>query len=103
MTIKRPIRSCIRIIQTIQPGSYAESAAGTAEGSQSYGITRSITLSVQPNAADFNSLTTANSSLAGTYFETTTLTGLGGATRTFTSAGNFTLTCISPIATLTTQ
>jgi hypothetical protein len=73
------------------------------EGSQSYGITRSITLSVQPNAADFNSLTTANSSLAGTYFETTTLTGLGGATRTFTSAGNFTLTCISPIATLTTQ
>lgn len=73
------------------------------EGSQSYGISRAITLSVQPNTADFNSLTAANSTLAGTYFETTTLTGLGGATRTFTSAGGFTLTRISPIATLTTH
>lgn len=73
------------------------------QGSQSFGLTRGITLTVAPNTADFITLTTANSSLTGYYQETTTLSGLGGATRTFTSAGTFKLVQISPIATLTTQ
>jgi len=72
-------------------------------GSQSFDISRQITLTVAPNTSDFLSLTAGNTSLAGTYQETVTLTGLGGATRTFTSAGAFSLTRISPIATLTTQ
>ena len=72
-------------------------------GSQSYNITRVITLTVAPNTADFITLTTANSTIAGYYQETTTLTGLGGATRTFSSSGTFALKQISPIATLTTQ
>ena len=62
-----------------------------------------ITLTIAPNTADFLTLTTANSTLSGYYQETTTLTGLGGATRTFTSAGSFKLKQISTIATLTTQ
>lgn len=72
-------------------------------GSQSFDITRVITLTVAPNTLDFLTLTTANSALAGYYQETTTLTGLGGVPRTFTSAGTFTLTRISPIANLTQQ
>ena len=72
-------------------------------GSQSFAITRLITLTIAPNTADFLTLTTANSTLSGYYQETTTLTGLGGATRTFTSAGSFKLKQISTIATLTTQ
>ena len=72
-------------------------------GSQSFSLTRVITLTVAPNTADFLTLTTANSALAGYYQETTTLTGLAGASRTFTSAGGFALKRISPIATLTTQ
>ena len=72
-------------------------------GSQSFDINRQITLTVAPNTSDFLSLTAGNTSLAGTYQETVTLTGLGGATRTFNSAGTFTLKRISPIATLTTQ
>jgi len=72
-------------------------------GSQSFDISRQITLTVAPNTSDFLSLTTGNTSLAGAYQEAVTLTGLGGATRSFTSAGTFSLTRISPIATLTTQ
>jgi len=72
-------------------------------GSQSFDISRQITLTVAPNTSDFLSLTTGNTSLAGAYQETVTLTGLGGATRSFSSAGNFSLTRISPIATLTKQ
>jgi hypothetical protein len=70
-------------------------------GAESYAISRRITLSVQPNTADFLSLTTANGSLTGAYSETITLTGAGA--RVFTTAGSFSLTCISPIATLTTR
>ena len=72
-------------------------------GSQSFDISRQITLLVSPNTDDFLSLTTGNTSLAGSYLETVTLTGLGGAQRSFTSAGTFSLTRISPIATLTTH
>jgi hypothetical protein len=70
-------------------------------GTESYAISRQITLNVQPNTADFLSLTTANGSLTGTYSETITLTGAGA--RVFATAGSFSLTSISPIATLTTH
>jgi hypothetical protein len=72
-------------------------------GSQSFDISRQITLTVAPNTSNFLSLTAGNTSLAGAYQETVTLTGLGGATRSFSSAGTFSLQRISPIATLTTQ
>lgn len=72
-------------------------------GSESYNIRRTITLSILPNTMDFLTLTTGNSKLGGAYNETITLTGLGGATRTYNTAGGFLLTRISPVATLTTQ
>ena len=72
-------------------------------GSQSFGITRQLTLQLNANGNDFTSLTTANSALSGTYAETITMTGQGGAARNFTTAGKFSLTRISSIATLNTQ
>jgi hypothetical protein len=72
-------------------------------GSESYTITRQITLGIMANTSDFISLTTANSSLAGNYNETITLTGLGGATKSYLTSGAFTLKRVSTISTLTTQ
>lgn len=72
-------------------------------GSESFGISRQMTLVLNANGNDFTSLTTANSALSGTYTETLTMTGLGGAARTFTTAGNFSLVRISTISTLITQ
>ena len=74
-----------------------------ARGAESYDITRTITLLVQPNTLDFLSLTKGSSSLSGQYTEVLTLTGVAGASRTYYTAGLFTLKQISPIATLTTQ
>lgn len=73
------------------------------QGSQSYTITRVIQLAMVPNSTDFLSLTTANSSLSGYYYETITLAGLGGATRSYQTAGTFSLKQISSIPVLTTQ
>jgi hypothetical protein len=72
-------------------------------GSESYNITRQITLSVVANSADFISLTTANTSLSGLYNETITLTGLKGTTKSYLTSGAFSLKQISRISTLTTQ
>ena len=72
-------------------------------GSESYNITRQISLAVEASGTDFLSLTTANSSLSGTYSETITLTGLGGATKSYQTSGAFTLKQVSTISTLTTQ
>lgn len=72
-------------------------------GAQSYDITRQITLSVSPPGTDFVSLTTANTRLSGTYAETMVLSGFNSNQRTFQTAGTFSLTRISNIATLTTQ
>ena len=72
-------------------------------GSESYAITRQITLSIVANSADFLSLTTANTSLSGNYNEIITLTGLGGATKSYLTSGAFSLKQISPINILTTQ
>lgn len=72
-------------------------------GSESYNIQRTITLSFVTGGNDFVSLTSSASSLAGSYQEAISLIGLGGFPRNFNTAGSFTLTRISPIATLTTQ
>jgi hypothetical protein len=72
-------------------------------GSESYNLSRQITLSIVANGNDFVSLTSAGSSLSGAYSEVISLGGLGGFPRIFNTAGSFTLTRISPIATLTTQ
>jgi hypothetical protein len=73
------------------------------QGSESYGITRQITLNVTPPGTDFVSLTTANQTLSGVYSETITLGGLAGATRSFNITGGFALTCISTIPVLYQQ
>jgi hypothetical protein len=72
-------------------------------GSQSYDIAQTITLTFTSGGSDFASLTTSDSSLSGTYAETITLNGLGTASRTFNTAGAFSLVRVSPIATLTTR
>jgi len=73
------------------------------QGSESYQITRQITLNVVPPGTDFGSLVTANSSLSGAYLETITLGGIGAFSRSFNVSGAFTLNRISPIAQLTRQ
>jgi hypothetical protein len=69
-------------------------------GSDSYDIQRQITLAISPPNNDFASLTQAGQVFNGNYLETITMTGLGGATRTFNTAGTFSLTRLSPIAVL---
>jgi hypothetical protein len=73
------------------------------QGSESYQISRQITLNVSAPGNDFASLTSASQTLYGNYLETITLAGLGGATRNFNAAGSFTLNRISTISTLTTH
>jgi hypothetical protein len=70
-------------------------------GLESYGISRQITLSMSSPGSDFGSLTQFGQSFQGVYYETITMTGLNGATRTFNVAGSFGLARISPIALLT--
>jgi len=70
-------------------------------GSESYDILRQLTLNLNSPGNDFASRTAAGQSLSGTYLETITMTGLGGATRTFQVSGAFILSRISPIAILT--
>jgi hypothetical protein len=72
-------------------------------GSESYQITRQITLNVAAPGGDFASLTSSAQSISGNYSETITLTGLGGATRSFNVAGAFSLNRISNLATLARQ
>jgi len=70
-------------------------------GSESYDITRRITLNISPPGSDFASLTAAGQSFVGTYLETITLASLGTATRDYNVSGVFALNRISPIAILT--
>ena len=70
-------------------------------GSESYEITRRVTLNFSPPGDDFASLTSAGQSYTGTFWETITLAGLGDATRDYHVSGGFALNRISPIATLT--
>jgi hypothetical protein len=70
-------------------------------GSESYGISRQITLSMGSVGTDFTSLTQFGQAFQGAYTETITMTGLGNATRTFNVAGSFAINRISPIGVLT--
>jgi len=70
-------------------------------GSESYGLSRQITLTANSAGGDYNSLTQFGQSFQGVYTETITMTGLLNATRTFNVAGSFVLNRISPIAVLT--
>lgn len=77
-----------------------------AQGSESYTIERTVSLSVVPPGNDFNSLVDSGVTLNGNYSEVIALKGLaraGGAvdTRTYNVSGTFTLKRISSISTLT--
>lgn len=74
-----------------------------AQGYESYGITRQITLNISPPGNDFLSLTSGAQNLVGFYFETITLSGLSGATRNYYVTGTFALTRLTTIPTLNQQ
>jgi len=70
-------------------------------GSESYGITRQITLAMGAAGSEFASLTQFGQSFSGVYTEAITVTGLNDATRTFNIAGSFSISRISSISVLT--
>jgi hypothetical protein len=72
-----------------------------AQGVESYGVTRKITLSIQPPAQNFASLTASGATLSGVYAEEITVAGQGAKTRTFNSSGQFSLNRISTISAIT--
>ena len=74
-----------------------------SQGDESYGISRSISLKLNPSGTDFASLTSANQTMTGVYQESITLTGAGGTPRNFNVAGTFILTRITNIPILTQQ
>jgi len=73
------------------------------QGSESYQVTRKISLVISSAGNDFASLTSAGQTVSGNYLETITLAGLGGASRNFNVAGVFALNRISTVSTLTKQ
>ncbi len=81
----------------------AQFATQLPQGSESYGITRSIHLFINPPGSDFASLTSVNQSFSGIYQEAITLSGLGGFPRVFNVTGTFALNRLTPIPTLTKQ
>ncbi len=72
-----------------------------AQGVESYGLRREITLTFTAPATDFDSLTRGEASLNGNYAEVITFLGKPGPSRQFNVRGAFTLNRISDIATLT--
>lgn len=74
-----------------------------AQGVESHGIARQITLNFEPPADHFNSLTQSAGNLTGTYVETVTFQSRGNETKEYHALGSFVLNRVSPIATLTTQ
>lgn len=73
-----------------------------AQGVESYGVARAISLQMTPPVLDFGSLTSGGVSLTGNYSETVTFSGRSGNSRQFSLAGRFSLNRISPEPTLTT-
>jgi len=71
-----------------------------AQGMESYGLQRQITLTFSPPGNDFNSLT-GGATAWGYYQESITVQGFAGAQRNFNVAGTFSLNRLSSIATLT--
>jgi hypothetical protein len=72
-------------------------------GSESYQISRVISLSLMPNTNDFISLTSASTRLSGLYNESITLKGLGGFPKNYQTIGAFSLKQISTISHLISQ
>ncbi len=70
------------------------------QGAESYGITRRISLRVEPPAGHFADIVAGGGILSGTYEETVTLHGAGNATREYRVRGGFALNRIIDIATL---
>ena len=70
-------------------------------GNESYGISRSITMTPQPAGYDFASLTTGSQQRTGVYEETITINGTPGNSRSFKVMGSYVLNRISDIPTLT--
>lgn len=84
--------------------------SGLPQGQESYGVTRTITLTpAQPSGTDFASVAAASGSLRGTYSEAIKFQGatrLGGAkaqTRNVDVSGDFILSRISDIPVLTSK
>jgi hypothetical protein len=75
--------------------------AAQAQGVESYGVRRQITLNFTAPASDFTSLTRGGAALNGNYVEVLTFLGRTGPTRQFDVCGSFTLNRISDISTLT--
>lgn len=74
-----------------------------AQGVESFSISRTIKLTFATPGDDFASVTASAQTRNGTYEETMTIGGVGGAAREFRLAGSFILQLISPVPTLTTQ
>lgn len=78
-------------------------------GAESYGVKRTITLTLTPPAEDYNSLTVGSTRVEGVYQEDITFVGQAygqgqnatNETRTISTRGSFSLTRISTIANLT--
>src|SRR4030095_8898543 len=74
-----------------------------AQGIESYGVTRQITLSFAAPNNDFNSLTQSSDDLSGNYLEAITFAARGSQTRQYNVLGSFSLKRISDITTLTSN
>lgn len=74
-----------------------------AQGIESYGVTRQITLSFTAPSDDFNSLTQSSDDLSGNYIEAITFEGRGSNARQYNVLGSFALKRISDIPTLTSN
>jgi hypothetical protein len=72
-----------------------------AQGVESYGVQRQISLSFTPPGSDFDSLTRGGAAMNGNYTEVVTFLGRNGPARQYTARGSFTLNRISDISTLT--
>lgn len=71
------------------------------KGQESYGLTRSVSLTQKDIGSDYTSMTTGSLDRNGTYDETITVEGPGANSRTFRVLGTFNLNRISDIPTLT--
>ncbi len=75
--------------------------AALPKGNESYGITRTLWLSMQSAGSDYRSQTVGALDRNGVYDETITLEGTGSNTRTFRVLGTFNLNRISTVPVLT--
>ncbi|MBC8003338.1 MAG: hypothetical protein H7X97_12195, partial [Opitutaceae bacterium] len=78
-------------------------AQPVAQGLESYGVTRQITLSFTPPTNDFDSLTRGSQTMNGDYAEVVTFRTKGTQTKQFNSLGRFTLKRINTLPVLTTN